>query len=95
MSRTGREFIAIAGTMLYTSLPSVDDAPARVQAIISSHGGGTAVRVPPDARVARIPVTSGLLECPCEQAIHWDCRRLAGNQIGVTRADACDMVQSM
>src|SRR3954447_6927032 len=47
---------AIAGTTLYTSLPSVADAPARVQAIISSHGGGVPVRVTPDARVAQATI---------------------------------------
>jgi membrane peptidoglycan carboxypeptidase len=47
---------AIAGTTLYTSLPTVDDAPARVQAIIRSHGGGAPARVPPDARVAEATV---------------------------------------
>src|SRR3954471_17169779 len=52
----GLTVFAIAGTMLYTSLPSVDDAPARVQAIISSHGGGRPVPVAPDARVAQATV---------------------------------------
>src|SRR3954447_18880898 len=52
----GLTVFAIAGTMLYTSLPSVDDAPARVQAIISSHGGGRPVPVAPDARVAQATI---------------------------------------
>src|SRR3954454_23826865 len=41
---------AIAGTTLYSSLPNVDDAPARVQAILRSHGGIPA-GLRPDARV--------------------------------------------
>src|SRR4051794_7546901 len=52
----GLTAFAIVGTTLYTSLPSVDDAPGRVQAIISSHGGGTPVRVPPDARIAEATI---------------------------------------
>jgi transglycosylase-like protein len=46
---------AIAATTLYSSLPNVDDAPARVQAIIRSHGG-IATGLRPETPVARATV---------------------------------------
>jgi membrane peptidoglycan carboxypeptidase len=46
---------AIAATAVYASLPSVNDAPARVQAIVRSQGG-IATYVAPQARVARATV---------------------------------------
>jgi membrane peptidoglycan carboxypeptidase len=47
--------IALTAGAVYGSLPGVGDAPARVAAIVHSHGGGLA-HVSPQARVARATV---------------------------------------
>ena len=47
--------LAIGASVLYASLPTVADAPARVQAIIRAHGG-VQVSLPTRARVVRATV---------------------------------------